>query len=92
VGPHRGCATGRLERAAKDGLAVAGGLRVMCEHGCIGRSVGSVLERAERAPVQVEPAIRRDRLVDGETRELVPEVDTVLIRDELRRRWTGAGP
>ena len=54
---------------------VAGSLGVVCQPGEIGRAVGWLGERRERAAVQLQLPVRRHRLLDGETGELVPEGD-----------------
>ena len=43
------------------------------ELGGVGIAAGRVLESAERLAVQLELAVRRERFLDGEAGQLVPE-------------------
>ncbi len=46
---------------------------MMREPGEVGGAARRVRERAKRLAVQLEPAVRRERLLDGEPGKLVPE-------------------
>jgi hypothetical protein len=74
---ERRCARRRLRREAEDGVAVACSLGMVGETGRIGRAGRRRGERLEHRPVERGPSVRRDRVLDCEARELVPERDRV---------------
>ena len=79
VGVEQRRAAARGGRIPKDGLRVARGLRVVRE----AREVLSGRPRGQRGQdrlVQLQPPAGRDRLLDGEPRELVAEREDVLDR------------
>jgi hypothetical protein len=48
----------------------------------VGRAGGRRREGSDRGPVQLHPPVRGDRLLDGETGELVPEADERVVVPE----------
>ena len=78
AGGRRGC-------EAKHRLDVAGRLGVVREPGQIGSASRWVDERGERPAMQIDPSVERDRFLDGETPELVPERDGRRLGHEHAR-------
>ena len=76
---------GRGGREAKDGLSVARRLRVMREPREVRSPARWIGERGERATVQGDLPLERDRLLDREACELVPEGDAPGSRFEHAR-------
>ena len=72
---QRGGARSRRRRELEHRFRVAGSLGVVREPGEVRIPVRRVLERRERLPVQLEAAVRRQRFLDREAGELVPERD-----------------
>src|SRR6266511_1898774 len=87
VRTERRRAGGRCRCEAKHGVDVAGGLGVVREPGKIPRAACWIGERREGFAVQVDPPVERDRFLDGEAGELVPERDACRLgRGHARRQ------
>lgn len=64
---------GRGGREAENRVGVACGFGMVGEPGQIEGAARWVGERAKRFPVQADPSVEYNRLLDGKARELVPE-------------------
>ncbi len=82
VGPQRGGPLARGRGVPQHRVAVAGGLGVVGQPGGVG--AGGV-ERRQGPAVQRDPAVRRQRLLDGHAGDLVAEADAVALADQDAR-------
>ena len=76
---------GRERCELEHGIPVPGGLRVVREPRQLAILPPAREERVERGAMQAARASRRNRLLDGESGELVPERDALPHRDEHAR-------
>jgi len=75
-------------RVPEDGINLLRGVGVVGEPRKIEGSARRILEDGQRLAVQGEASVRIDRLLDGESRELVPEGDRVVLVTKHSRRET----
>jgi hypothetical protein len=77
VGAQGGCAFGSGGGITQNSWAVSGGVGVMREPFDIRRAPRGIRQGSKRPAVEGETAIRRERLLHGDPRELVAERDAV---------------
>jgi hypothetical protein len=82
------CALGRRDCVAQDGVGIAGLLSMMGEPSEIEGAARRLGERRERAAVEVDLAVERDRVLDREACKLVTERHTGRLGGEHSRRET----
>jgi hypothetical protein len=82
MGAERRCTPGRFRRPSEDRLQVAGRLGMVCK---ASRILACGRERSENPFVQLESAVRRQRLLDRAARQLVPEPDPALGNEHAGR-------
>ena len=85
---HRGGALCRRGRVLEHRIRVSGRVGMIREPRQIGATARRVLEGAEGLAVQLQPAVRRQRLFDREASELVTERDAFRDRCEHAGRET----
>ena len=77
-----GCLGGRSRSVREHRLTVSRCFGMVCEPAQVRLAQRRLRERGERAPVQRECLVRRDRLLHDEPRKLVPERDRIVLRPE----------
>ena len=82
---HRRRLLGGRGRVPQDGFGVRGRVPVVGEPRRVRGAERRCLERLDRAPVQDERAIRRQRLLDRQPGQLVPESDARRILGQHHR-------